>query len=428
MRRIPGSDEHYALVAFDADGQERRENGGLLSDTLTASDADTPTDIFFEMHGWMGDVPAAIDQYDRWFGAMARLPASRAALASQRPGGLKPLWIGLHWPSLPWGDENLSSAASFAASAVDRLIDAYVARLGERPGLREAIATIVRHAQVDTSPPALPAPVLAAYETLDALLTELPADGPAAPPGEDNPRFDAEASYQALRNDPAAFGLLGLGGLLGPLRQLSFWKMKARARSVAEAGFHPFIARLAARFPDARLHLMGHSFGCIAASAAVAGAPGAPVNRVASLVLVQGALSLWAYSKKLPFGDGGPGYFSKLIDQQAVAGPIVTTRSRFDRAVGSFYPLGARAAGQVAFGVELPRYGGIGSFGAQGVADAIDQPIAAAGAPCAFQRGRVHNLEASSAIRTGGGTSGAHSDIDGPEVAHAVWSAAAAAG
>lgn len=429
FRPIPGSDERYALAVFDADGRERAEqDGGLLSDQLLADDAEVPTDIFFEVHGWKGDVPAAIDQYDRWFGAMAKLPDSRALVAGQRPDGFRPLWIGLHWPSLPWGDEEIPAVASFAAGAVDRLIDAYVARLGDRPGLREAIGVVVRHAQVDASPPVLPEPVRAAYDTIDALLTELPADGPAAPPGDDNPPFDAEASYQLLRADPASFGMLKIGGILDPLRQLSFWKMKARARSVGEGGFHPFIARLAGRFPQARLHMMGHSFGCIAASAAVAGASDAPVNKVASLVLVQGALSLWAYTGKMPFGGGAAGYFSKIMREQAVAGPIVTTRSRLDRAVGTFYPLGARAAGQVAFGIELPRYGGIGSFGAQGIADAVDQPIAAAGVPYAFQRGRVHNLEASSAIRRGGGMSGAHSDIDGPEVAHAVWSAAAVAG
>jgi hypothetical protein len=420
---IPGSKEQYALVVFDSDGRERLEQNGLLSDALLASDAPTPTDIFFEIHGWKGDMPAAKDQYDRWFGALAA-SGSRSLLEAKRPDGFRPLWIGLHWPSLPWGDEEIG-AASFTTDTVDRLVDAYVGRLGERPGLRDALATIIRHAQTDTSPPVLPPEVRQAYDRLDALLTELPADGPEAPPGDDNPPFDAEASYQLLRAEPAAFGALDLGGLLGPLRQLSFWKMKERGRSVGEAGFHPFIARMSARFPGARLHLIGHSFGCIAASAAVAGPPNATVNRVASLVLLQGALSLWAYCPKMPFGSGKAGYFNRLFAQHAVTGPVVTTRSRFDRAVGSFYPLGAHAAGQVEFGVDLPRYGAVGAFGAQGLADAVNQPILAAGMPYAFAPGSVFNVEASDAIKDGGGLSGAHSDIDGPEIAHLVWSAVA---
>lgn len=39
--------------------------------------------------------------------------------------------------------------------------------------------------------------------------------------------------------------------------------------------------------------------------------------------------------------------------------------------------------------------------------------------------GTVYNLESSNVIAKGGGSSGAHSDICHPEVAHAVWSAMA---
>jgi hypothetical protein len=41
-----------------------------------------------------------------------------------------------------------------------------------------------------------------------------------------------------------------------------------------------------------------------------------------------------------------------------------------------------------------------------------------------FERGKVYNLEASQFISRGAGSSGAHNDIDGPEVAHAIWQAA----
>jgi hypothetical protein len=41
-----------------------------------------------------------------------------------------------------------------------------------------------------------------------------------------------------------------------------------------------------------------------------------------------------------------------------------------------------------------------------------------------FEAGKVYNLESSGFIKKGGGVSGAHSDIDGPEVAHALWQAA----
>jgi len=43
-----------------------------------------------------------------------------------------------------------------------------------------------------------------------------------------------------------------------------------------------------------------------------------------------------------------------------------------------------------------------------------------------FAPGKIYNLEGSRFIANGSGTSGAHNDIAGPEVAHAIWQAALA--
>jgi hypothetical protein len=76
---------------------------------------------------------------------------------------------------------------------------------------------------------------------------------------------------------------------------------------------------------------------------------------------------------------------------------------------------------------QRPRYGAVGAFGIQGSGLTIlDQPMLPADAAYQFQGKRAYNLEASGIIRTGGGTSGAHSDLLHPEVAHAVWSASLA--
>ena len=111
LRQVPGTDLQYHLVCFDADGRERREaDGALASDAVRAAVADPAapvTDVFFLSHGWKGDVPAAIDQYDRWIGEMARAAADRADARRRRPG-FRPLLVGLHWPSQPWGDETLA--------------------------------------------------------------------------------------------------------------------------------------------------------------------------------------------------------------------------------------------------------------------------------------------------------------------------------
>ena len=206
--------------------------------------------------------------------------------------------------------------------------------------------------------------------------------------------------------------------------------MKDRARAFGESGGHALLARLQTAAPRARFHLMGHSFGCIVASATVAGPAGAPdlPRPVDSLFLVQGALSLWSYASDIPYAARQLGCFRRIVEHGLVRGPIVTTRSSHDSAVGRFYPLGAQIRKQLVLGDDLPAYGGIGTFGIQGAKGAVDMPMGGANFAYGFEAGTIYNLEASEIIKNGGGASGAHSDIAHPEVAHAFWSAALSRG
>ena len=144
--------------------------------------------------------------------------------------------------------------------------------------------------------------------------------------------------------------------------------MKDRARAFGESGAHALLASSQTAAPKARFHLMGHSFGCIVVSATVAGKAGGPAlpRPVDSLFLVQGALSLWSYASDIPYAAGTPGYFNRIVKNGLVRGPIVTTRSTHDTAVGRFYPIGAQIRQQLVLGNDFPAYGGIGSFGIQG--------------------------------------------------------------
>ena len=118
-----------------------------------------------------------------------------------------------------------------------------------------------------------------------------------------------------------------------------------------------------------RFHLMGHSFGCIVVSAAVAGPAGgmalpAPVD---SLALIQGRCRSGRTAPTSRSRRARPGYFRRLVSERRVAGPIVTTQSEFDRAVGTWYPWAAGVKGQVALPAgELPKYGAVGTFGVHG--------------------------------------------------------------
>lgn len=173
---------------------------------------------------------------------------------------------------------------------------------------------------------------------------------------------------------------------------------------------------------------MGHSFGCIVVSAMTAGpSAAAAVVPVDSLALVQGAFSLWSYTSAIPYGSGGPGYFRRVLDGR-VRGPIVVTRTSFDRAVGTWYPWAAGSARQVDFaGTDLPKYGAVGAFGVRGPGiEMVDLTLGAIDADYGFEPGKLYNFQCSAVINEGGGFAGAHGDFAKPQVAHAVWQAAGA--
>ncbi len=457
IQHVPGTDLTYHLISCDKRGTERPDDpSGRMSELAAAAIRDQAiTDVFVASHGWKGDVPAAIDQYNRWIGAMSACEADRAAIRQKRPD-FKALIVGFHWPSQPWGDEEFGmGGGSFAASAggaasggaavaeplekaLDRFVDDYADRIADTPAARAALRTIVDRAMkggpvID----ALPADVAEAYATLSAE-ADIRAEGPAGDPGSDREPFDANKAFRngklsaglaAGPGAPPSFGTPGLSGVLSPLRQLSFWKMKDRGRTLGETAGSTLLAGLMTAAPagrTVRFHLMGHSFGCIVVSGMLNGPNGAAglPRPVDSVMLIQGATSLWGFCNAIP-SVNVPGYFRTIIEQGRVRGPIVTTQSKRDKAVGVFYPVAAGVAHQVAFPAgQFPKYGGLGAFGIQGPGLTIhDLVMGDTSHAYGFVGGQIYNLESTGVIKDGDGASGAHSDIAKPEVAHAMWEA-----
>ncbi|MDF5725803.1 MAG: hypothetical protein PUP91_36220 [Rhizonema sp. PD37] len=424
----------YYLVNFDALGDERDEpNGTLMSQRLIEMLQTEPiSDVFVISHGWLGDIPAARDQYSRWIRAMAANTADIEKLKQVR-SNFKPLLIALHWPSLPWGNETLKAETEEAF--VNSIVSEYTEQIADTEPARNALRTIGAEALKDVAPDQLSAQTVQAYKVLNQEAA-LGSEGEAAAPGNDREPFDPETIYDETEIDEDSVGYdesgdLILSRIFSPLRSLSYWKMKARARQFGEGGGFEFLSKLQQKAAEeTRFHLIGHSFGCIVVSGTLAGPKGKGVlpRPVNSLSLIQGALSLWSYCADIPVAKGKPGYFYPLIAESLVAGPIITTRSEHDSAVGTLYPL---ASGIVMsdpdFGDDLPRYGGIGTFGIQGDGLEINDINML---PCDqaynFEPGKIYNIEASKYIRKippNAGLGGAHSSIDEPEVAHAVWSA-----
>lgn len=437
IRQIPNTDQPYYLINFDADGRERAaDDGRLLSQVIVDELKTQPvTDVFLMSHGWLGDIKDAEAQYDRWLANLWSCSADLAAIKAKRPG-FRPLLVGIHWPSKPFGDEETGGA--FSSPVTDESDDVMSSAVSEQLALLDApdmlrphLETIYRAYLETEDPAALPAAVQQAYRELDRALG-LSAEDDAGERGG----FDPEQIFQDARAaDAEADDLAGSfgggfswGDMLAPLRVLSFWRMKQRARDVGESGANELLRNMkqAAAGRDVRFHAMGHSFGCAVVSAMIAGAPGKNNgSAIDSLLLVQGALSLWAYCPTIPQAQTKAGYLHPLIKNRLVKGPILTTISEHDSAVGFFYPLAAGLKRQVDFGVELPKYGAIGAFGIQGLDDSAEGLVLKAkDAPYHFQPGHIYNLESSDVIRKKALVVGAHSDIAHPEIAHAWWQAA----
>ena len=149
IRPVPGTQFKYYLVNYDENGKERfgGEAGVSSSVLLDELKNGNYTDVIVMSHGWMGDVPAAINQYDRWMPNLFAVPADIEAMKKKRPG-FKPLLVGLHWPSLPWGDEDDDGSFGFdpsseAVKIVAAAVDDYAKRLGDTPEIRKQLETIL---------------------------------------------------------------------------------------------------------------------------------------------------------------------------------------------------------------------------------------------------------------------------------------------
>jgi len=432
IRQILNTNQDYYLINFDSDCKERMaDDGRALSELVVDELKREPiTDVFVMSHGWMGDLDGAKAQYDKWTANLWSCADDIEAVKKKRPG-FRPLLIGLHWPSKPFGNEDTGGAfdlslATGGDDVVKIAIADQIALLGASDEIGPQLETIYKAYLELDEPDTLPDEVRRAYLEIESRL---------GLEGEDREPFNPEEVFRnALDADQqedefASFaGGFSWGDLLAPLRVLSFWRMKDRARLLGESGANEFLRKLqqAAAGRDVRFHLMGHSFGCIVVTTMIAGSSEATMaqDSVHSIFLAQGAMSLWAYCPKIPHAKEKAGAFNRLVKNNRVKGAIVTTLSEHDSAVGFFYPLAAGLKFQADFALELPKYGAIGSFGIQGLDDITEGlTMGRKDHQYNFKAGRIYNLESSGVIKEKALAVGAHSDIAHPEVAHAWWQA-----
>jgi hypothetical protein len=438
----------YWDLTFDAGGDPDPGQ----RDALTAG-ARGLTDLVVFSHGWNNDLSTANALYDRFF---AFFPALLDGDASAGRFG----YAGVHWPSMRFSDEpipdfphaallapaggpgapdpGLEPATAAALTAVFPGSGATVARIAELlaersqdPARLAEFAVLVRELTgvAPLSAALCPEDVGAAADALPLLLSGDPAAvcgllaDALAECGA--PLTPVVVAAVAAEDGEALFGGLGrIGsrvwdGAKEMLRQATYFAMKRRAGVVGERGLGPLLGVLAHAAPGVRVHLVGHSFGARLVSFALRGLP--PGVRVASVTLLQGAFSHYAFSGPLPFDAGGGALHGM---QQRVTGPVVACHSSHDQALGVFYPVASRLSGDdeslLGFG---DRWGAMGHDGFQSLAGAPAMTLSGALAG-PLPAGGCVSVDASAVVCAGGPPSGAHSDICHEELARLVLRAA----
>jgi hypothetical protein len=460
----------YWDLTFDAGGDpDPGQRDALLAG------APGLTDLVVFSHGWNNDLSTANGLYDRFF---AFFPGLVDGVPDCRFG-----FAGVHWPSMRFSDEpipDLPHAALLAPAAGpgggndgndgnggvppqdgtrldaatvtalknvfpggDPVVDRIAALLAERPqepGRLAEFARLVREltgvAPLSAAAAAFSGDLAAAGEDMPLLLSGDPvavcgllADAlsqcgapVAAIPAQaaaPQAREAAPDAAEALSGGLKKIGTRVWDGAKEMLRQATYFAMKRRAGTVGEHGLGPLLGALAQQAPGVRVHLIGHSFGARLVSFALRGLP--PGVRVASVTLLQGAFSHYAFSGPLPFDAKGGALYGM---QQRVTGPVVACHSSHDQALGVFYPVASRLSGDdeslLGFG---DRWGAMGHDGFQSLAGApaLTLQTALAGP---FPAGGCVSVDASAVVCAGGPPSGAHSDICHEELARLVLRAA----
>lgn len=335
------------------------------------------TDVLVYSHGWNTDWSHAVARYKEFFTGVSSMTAKHA---SQLPTNFKPLLIGISWPSaaLVWPSEatpdilaagpmtndvdllsedlDPAGAAALAALAsndttfdnddIDQLSAILAPALGTSDDLdgpeqtepgAQALATMFRNAKLVHQKPANPdTNGISGIGTID----------------------DAGTNNQEME----AAGLADLFGVRQVLRLATVLQMKDRAGVVGRKGVADAILLLLGK-TAARLHLIGHSYGCkvLMTALSTASAP----RMITSALLLQPAVNNLAFSANV---EGRPGGFREALAR--VEKPIFVTHSRRDFPLRQVFHLAVRRKrdlGEIEMLAAMGKWSAMGGFGPGGM-------------------------------------------------------------
>lgn len=330
-----------------------------LADLLERARAGRYTDIYLFAHGWNTDWQGAVGGYEAFQRGFMTM---RQRHALPLPDPYRPLMVGIFWPSSTLVFGAAEVGPDFAAGDPTQ-VDAQVAQhltdlyelaatlpvsqasrfyaLLQQPSLTQEealeLATIAQSfyqdadSELQIAEPRSPEATVAAWRAATAALNagaQRPAfddiddfenideniDNPASPPGGNGLPPAPDAAGDDLNQlDPRNI-----------VRLLTVYQMKDRAGTVG-AGVGLLLQELL-QTTDARLHLLGHSYGCKVMLSAIC-TPPALSRSVHSLLLLQPAVNHLCFADQVP-GTTHPGGYRPALTR--VHQPILTTYSEHD--------------------------------------------------------------------------------------------------
>lgn len=341
---------------------------------LTYIQNQSVSDVIVYSHGWNTDFPTAKGRYEAFLNGVS-------AMADTHPGmlrpGFKPVFVGLLWPGvvLLWPDERTPDIAADSVSEEDfsdvlSLLDS---------NLRTQIeTTLTDGGRLDTDTTAAIAaqlaPTLAPADSVD--------DDGTPPSAEDlletwrdlssdkksgSGTSGSSTSYGdgsgSTDDDIAVAGFLGFDPRM-ILRGATVWQMKDRAGVVGSNGVAETVSRLLGE-TAARIHVIGHSYGCKVMSSAVTKADHS--RDIESMLLLQPAINHLAFAPDAR--DGVPGGYRPVLSR--VTKPVMTTFSWHDFPLYRVFHRVVRRKsdlGELEIAGGVSRYAALGGYGPQNYA------------------------------------------------------------
>jgi Trypsin len=373
------------MVSFDDQGQMTDASIARLAQIVSGP---PPTDLYLVAHGWNNSFEEARDSYRNLMQVMHSV-AKRYGIV---PTSYRSLVIGVSWPSKAWDDDATARTLSRAPANSD-LLTIYRAFPRQKAGLEYERDVQSFQELLSVDPEKL---TPEHYRTVSALFKKYSLSGQSA---DDVGVFERQTNERSLFNSRIS--------IRDALRLFTYWQMKERAGIVGANGVRPLFNQLSSAFPQTKLHLMGHSFGCKLMLSCL-GSGSAPARRPNTLVLLQGAVSYQAMNP-----DGGYSNVAERVD-----GPVIATYSENDGVLGIPYELASRLAGQTAERRAVSVYSALGRVGAENIES---REIVGAVPTDSYRFGRgLANVH-------GGVYITGHSDFVNDAVARMLWSAVFAA-